>query len=161
MSEDNFLSDFFNSRKFSFKRFFQPIVASGVMAVFLLILIWVFEYLNADLDNFVIFHLHAFFVYNWFYIAGFVLIIGVWDYLYKTFKDSFLRYLSPIFDAFGVFFAIWIIGVILNGLRIFIESESQLHIFFSFLYDLFYSQTILLAILLVLIYYSKFFLKER
>lgn len=161
MVNSKFLDDFFNSKKFSFKKFLQPIVGAGVLAVFLLILIWIFDYLNSELNNFVIFHLHEFFVYNWFYIVGFVLIIGIWDYLYKTFKDSFLRYFAPLFDAFGIFFAIWIISVILNGLRIFIESESQLNLFFSFLHELFYSQPILLALLLILMYYSKFFLKDR
>ncbi len=161
MVDNNLFDEVYLDKKFSFKRVFQAIVAAGAMAIALLILIWILEYFNPTKENIVLFHLNEFFIYNWYFIAGFVLIIGIWDYLYKIFSTTKIRYFAPFFDALSTFFAVWIIAIILNGLRLFIETDNFLNIFLRFLYDLFYQQTILLFLLLILVFYSKFFLKDR
>lgn len=158
---DKLFGEVYTSKKFKIKKFLRPIVAALAMAVALLILIWALGYFNQSGDNFILTNLNNFFINNWYFIAGFVLVIGVWDYLYGLYYKKPIRYLAPFFDALSAFFAIWLIAVILNGLRIFIEADNRLNIFLRFLHDLFYEQTILLGLLLILIYYSKFFLHDR
>ncbi|MDD3083643.1 MAG: hypothetical protein PHP82_01335 [Candidatus ainarchaeum sp.] len=130
------------------------------MAIFFLILIWVIEYFNPAGENIILNHLNLFLLNNWIIIVLFVLIMGVWDYLYRIFGNSRLRYFAPFFDSIGTFFAFWVIGIIFNGLRLFIESDNPLNIFLAFLHDLVYGQTVLLFLLILFALYSKFFLKN-
>ena len=161
MVDSGLFDDVYREQKFSFKIFLRSFVAAGAMAVFLLILIWVLEYFNPAGENFILTHLNLFLIYNWFFIVAFILIISIWDYLYKIFKTSKLRYFAPLFDAFGTFFAIWLIAVLLNALTLFLDPQNIANPFLKFLYDLFYSLPVLLFILILLVYYSKFFLMDR
>jgi hypothetical protein len=159
--DDKLFNEVYSVKKFNLKRFVRPIIAAFAMAVAMIILIWVFSYFNQGGENIILTHLELFFINNWYYIAGFVLVIGIWDYLYDVYEKTIIRYLAPSFDALSSFFAIWLISVILNGLRIFVNEGDQLNLFLKFLYDLFYQQTILLFVFLILVFYSKFFLNDR
>lgn len=161
MVDNKLFDEIYQEKKFSFKNFFRGFIAAGAMAVFLLILIWVLDYFNPAKENFILTHLNLFLVYNWFYIVIFILIISIWDYLYKIYKNSKLRYFAPLFDAIGTFFAIWLIAVLLNALTLFLDPQNSLIPFLKFLYDLIYSLPILVFVLLLLVFYSKFFLKDR
>jgi hypothetical protein len=147
--------------KFSWKKFLHSFLAAFILAIFFFILIWVVGYFDPIGENIFLTHFNLFLVNNWFFIVGFVFVISIWDYLFGLFKKTKLRYINPFFESFSVFFGIWLISIVINGLKLFVEEGNELNLFLGFLNNLFYSQTLLLFVLILLIYYSKFFLKDN
>jgi len=160
LENDYFIEQAYSETKFSWKKFIQSFLPPIIFAFVILIMIWVFDYFNPVGENILLNYINTFFLNNWFTFIFFILIFSVWDYLFKIFYKSKLRYIAPIVSSLGAIFAIWIIALIFKGLSLLLEIENPFYLFFTFLYDLFYSQTILLFCLILLIYYSKFFLND-
>lgn len=161
MNGSIFFDAVYSERQFSVKKFLRAFVAAGAMAIFLLLLMWVIEYFNPANENIILTKLNLFLVENWLFIVGFILIISVWEYLYGVFKTTKIRYLAPLLDAFGIFFALWLIAVILRGLILFVTADSPFIPVLRFLYDLVYSQPVLIFVFLILVFYSNFLLTDR
>lgn len=158
--EINYFEESYLELKFSWKKFIQSFFPAIIIALIIFVLIWAGNYFDPLGENIFLTSFSSFLSNNWLVIILFILVLSVWEYIFKVFRKTKLRYIAPFFDSVGMFFGFWIIALIFYGLKLFIEA-TELHIFFSFLHDFFYDQTILLFCLIIIINYSNFFLKDR
>jgi hypothetical protein len=156
---DNLIDDIYSKQKFSWKKFIQSFFPPIIMGIFIFIFIWVINYFDPLGENILLSSIIIFFENNWLLFILLILIFSVWDYLNKVFKKS-LRFIAPLINSISIMFAFWIIGLIFNGLKLFLEQDHFANVFLSFLHDLVYQQTLILFVLILLISYSKFFLKD-
>jgi hypothetical protein len=158
MMED-LIDNIYYKQKFSWKKFVQSFFPPIIIGVFIFILIWIINYFDPLGESILLSSIITFFENNWFFFILFILIFSVWDYINNVFKNS-LRFVAPLINSISIMFAFWIIGLIFNGLKLFLEQDHFANVFLSFLHDLVYQQTLILFVLILLINYSKFFLKD-
>ena len=155
-----YVNEVITSQEFSFKKFAHAIVSSVAFAIALLVVMWIINYFNVTAQIEVLTSILDFLNAYWIVLVAFVLLISLWDYLYSVYKSK-LKYIKPAIDAIGILFGLWIIAIILYGLRVFTETTNPINVFLEFLHTIFYEQTLLLFLLFLFISYSKFFLKDR
>jgi hypothetical protein len=149
-----------NEKSFSWKRFFHTFVSSAALAVTLLIAIWIIDYFNAGLQLEFLSKINGFLITFWWVLAAFVLLISLWDYLFTLFHKK-LKYFKPLIDAIGLIFGFWLVASILYGLTFFVQPESNIILFLTFMHDIFYQLNILLFLLFLLVSYAKFLLSDK
>ncbi|MFA5931608.1 MAG: hypothetical protein WC821_04850 [archaeon] len=148
----------FDDKEINFKKLAQIFISSFALAIALFLAIWVIDYLNKELNMVVLTNLSTFLTGNLLIVVGFVLFIGMWDYVYP-FYLKWSKYAKPLVDALSLVFGLWLVVVFLGGLVIFNENP-QLNLFLKFPSELFFSQLILIVLLFIFIKYSQFFLYE-
>ncbi len=154
------VDDYYSEKSFSWKKFFHAFISSAALAVALLITIWVINYFNAGLNQPVLAGINDFLIWNWWVLVAFVLLISLWDYFFKLYKQK-LRYVKPLIDAIGLIFGFWLVALILYGLKAFVDPADGINLFLNFMHDVFFQLHILLFLLFLFVSYAKFLLTDK
>ena len=149
----------FDQQKIDPKRIAQVIVSTAALAFAIFLAVWIIEYFNKEINMLALTNLNAFLSSSWPIIVGFVLVIGMWDYLFKFYK-KWLKYAKPLVEGAELIFGLWLVVVFFNGLRIF-NTNTQVDFFLKFPNELFFSQFIMVSLLIIFIKYSQFFIAQR
>ncbi|MDD4128805.1 MAG: hypothetical protein PHY04_03665, partial [Candidatus ainarchaeum sp.] len=149
-----------DKKEFDFKKLMQLILSSVALALVIFIIIWILDYFLIEFPNIILQNLKIFLNDNWFILVGFVLLKLIWDYIYGLYyKNKILNYTNPLIDSIELIFGFWLIIVFLSGLTVLSISE-QLNVFLNFFSDLFFTQFLIIALLVLVVKYSQFFFYE-
>ncbi|MFA6319757.1 MAG: hypothetical protein WCX66_02430 [archaeon] len=149
-----------DKKEFDFKKLMQLILSSVALALVIFIIIWILDYFLIEFPNIILQNLKIFLNDNWFILVGFVLLKLIWDYIYGLYyKNKILNYTNPLIDSIELIFGFWLIIVFLSGLTVLSISE-QLNVFLKFFSDLFFTQFLIIALLVLVVKYSQFFFYE-
>lgn len=150
----------FGKKEFDFKRVMQIILSTVALVLVIFIAIWIMDYFLVEFPNIVLQNLRNFLNDNWYILAGFVLLKLIWDYLYGLYyKNKILRYVNPLINSIELVFGLWLVVVFLSGLTALSISE-QLNVFLKFFSDFFFTQFLIIALLILVIKYAQFFFYE-
>jgi hypothetical protein len=142
--------------KISAMKIAQVFVSSAALGVAILLAIWIVNYFNVELKLAALTNLSWFMNAYISVIIGFVLLMGLWQYLYPFYKKQ-LSYFKPLVESVEILFGLWLIVVFLDGLMIF-NTNPQLDFFLKFPAQLFHGQFVILSLLVCLVKYSQFFM---
>lgn len=148
----------FGKKELDFRRIMQIFLSTGALTLALFIVIWVLDYFVKQMPNVIVSNLLAFLNGNWPILIGFVLFIQLWEYLYKLYK-GWLTYGAPLVSSIELIFGLWLVVVFFAGLTPLSISE-QVNVFLSFANELFYTQFIVICLLILFIKYAQFFFSE-
>jgi hypothetical protein len=149
-----------DKKEFDFKKLMQLILSSVALALVIFIIIWILDYFLIEFPNIILQNLKIFLNDNWFILVGFVLLKLIWDYIYGLYyKNKILNYTNPLIDSIELIFGFWLIIVFLSGLTVLSISE-QLNVILNFFSDLFFTQFLIIALLVLVVKYSQFFFYE-
>jgi len=149
----------FDQEKVDPKRIAQIIVSTAALAFAIFLAIWIIDYFNKEINMIALTNLNTFLISSWPILVGFVLIIGLWDYLFRFFK-KWLKYAKPLVEGAELVFGLWLVVVFFDGIRIF-NTNPQVDFFLKFPNELFFTQFIMVALLIIFIKYSQFFLAQK
>lgn len=150
--------DFGNKKELDFKRIMQIFFSSAAFAFAIFIAIWVLDYFVKQMPNVLVSNLLNFLNDNWPILVGFVLLIQLWEYLFKLYK-GWLKYIAPLMSSIELIFGFWLVVIFLAGLTPLSISE-QLNVFLKFANELFFSQFVVIALLILFVKYAQFFFYE-
>ena len=148
----------FKERELDFKRIMQILLSSAAFAFALFIVIWVIEYFSKEISNIFLTNILTFLNENWPLLIGFVLLIQFWDYLYTLYK-GWLKYIAPLISSIELIFGLWLVVVFFGGLTP-LNLNEQVNVFLTFINELFFTQFVVIALLILFIKYSQFFFYE-
>jgi len=144
------------NEKVSAKKIAQIFISSAALGIALLLAIWIIDYFNVELKLVALTNINWFLNAHWMIVVGFVLFIGLWQYL-SPFYKKYLTYFQPLVDSIEILFGLWLIVVFLDGLRVF-NTSTQAEFFMKFPADLFFNQFVIVVLLVILVKYSQYFL---
>ena len=148
----------FGKKELDFKKIMQIFLSSAAFAFALFILIWVMDYFSKELSNVILSNILTFLNENWPILIGFVLFIQLWEYLFKLYK-GWLKYVAPLVSSIELIFGLWLVVVFFGGLTP-LNLNEQVNIFLTFVNELFFTQFVVIALLILFIKYSQFFFYE-
>ncbi len=148
----------FGKKQLDFKKVIQILFSSAAFALALFIVIWVIDYFSKAMPNVIISNILVFLNENWPILVGFVLLIQLWEYLFQLYK-GWLKYIAPFISSVELIFGLWLVVVFFAGLTPLSISE-QLNVFLKFANELFFSQFLIVALLILFIKYAQFFFYE-
>jgi hypothetical protein len=147
-------------KKFDFKKLGYALASTLALAFAILLIIGAINYFNKEMNLIVLTNLNVFLIDNWFIIVGFVLFIELWDFFYNIYRKQ-LRIVKPLVEVISTMFAIWLISVLLNGLRVFLIPENNaIDIFLKFPYDFLIEQFAIIFLLILFGNYAKYFFSD-
>lgn len=148
----------FGKKQLDFKRIMQVFFSSAAFTLALFIAMWVISYFAKEMPNVILSNILTFLADNWPVLAGFVLLVQLWEYLFQIYK-GWLKYIAPLMSSIELIFGLWLVVVFLAGLTPLSISE-QLNVFLKFANELFFSQFLVIALLILFIKYAQFFFYE-
>ncbi len=148
----------FKKKELDFKKIGQILFSSAALAFAIFILIWIINYFVKEMPNLILSNILTFLNQNWPILVAFVLLIQLWEYLHFLYK-GWLKYLHPLMMSIELIFGIWLVVVILGGLTP-LNLNPQVNVFLMFINDLFFTQFVVVSLLILFINYSKFFFYE-
>ena len=148
----------FGKRDLDFKKIVQIILSSAAFAFALFIVMWVIDYFSKEFANVILTNILVFLNENWPVLVGFVLIIQLWEYLYSLYKSR-LKYFAPLISSVELIFGLWLVVVFFGGLAP-LNINEQVNVILKFINDLFFTQFIVIVLLILFVKYSQFFFYE-
>ena len=148
----------FGKKDLDFKKIFQIILSSVAFSLALFIAMWIIEYFSKEIPNAIITNILVFLNENWPVLVGFVLFIQLWEYLYKLYKMR-LKYFAPLVSSVELTFGLWLVVIFFAGLAP-LNINEQVNIILNFINDLFFTQFVIIVLLILVVKYSQFFFYE-
>ena len=88
-------------------------------------------------------------------IAGFVVLISIWDYLYPFYRDKqAAKYTKPLMDSVGLTFGLWLVLEFVARLAYFVPDPAT-SVFLTTGLDMFFKFFALIFVLILLINYGN------
>jgi hypothetical protein len=139
----------------------QIIASSVALGLAIYLLTWVLDYLNTSFSIAILSNVSVFLKGALYVFIVFVLLIGLWDYLFPKFEEK-LKYIKPLVDATSLMFGLWLVAIFFKGLTVLIvDSASQIVVILTLLQKLYFEQFAVLYILFILIAYSKMLFMDK
>jgi hypothetical protein len=148
----------FGKKELDFKKIMHILLSSVAFAFALFIVIWIVDYFSKELSNVILSNILTFLNENWPLLIGFVVFIQLWEYLFKLYK-GWLKYIAPLVSSIELIFGLWLVVVFFGGLTQ-LNLNPQVNIFLEFINQLFFTQFIVIALLILFIKYAQFFFYE-
>jgi len=148
----------FKDKELDFKKIGQILFSSAAFAFALFIVIWIIDYFVKGMPNVILSNILTFLNGNWPILVGFVVFIQLWDYLYFLYKGM-LKYINPLMRSIELIFGVWLVVVFFAGLTP-LNLNAQVNVFLVFVNDLFFTQFVVIALLILFVKYSQFFFYE-
>ena len=148
----------FGKKELNFKKVVQIILSSAAFAFALFIVMWIIDYFSKDFSNVILNNILVFLNENWPILVGFVLFIQLWEYLYQLYKNR-LKYFAPLVSSVELIFGLWLVVVFFGGLAP-LNINEQVNVILKFVNDLFFTQFIVIVLLILFVKYSQFFFYE-